>query len=276
MNLKKHKKSLIIKNTVNALIIFSFLLAFAFNAVGQSATTGLPLTPSDLFAKLSELKAANPKITADELLKQATDLMNKNGLNYEFELDTNTCTKIAEARKQLKPEQGTAVGGRIKLTPKEGDAVLVFVPNFENSTCGKCYAPIPLVAATGQDFVAVIQGQNVGFVRPTNLGLNFIELVDNQNLNTTVRRWLTPQRSVPLGVSEDGNRLYLALPASGFEELALIVHENGVIELAKREGLDLKDKGTEVKDPANSLSVKYLSFGTGASKRVLKFSAPCN
>lgn len=162
MNLKKHKESSIVKSIINALICSAFLLAFSFNIIGQSATTGLPLIPSDLFVKLSELKTANPNITADEMLKQATDLMNKNGLNYEFELDTNTCTKIAEARKKLKPEQGTAVGGRIKLTPKEGDAVIVFVPNFENSTCGRCFAPIPLVAATGQDFVAVIQGQNVG------------------------------------------------------------------------------------------------------------------
>lgn len=256
--------------TVNILLLL--LLLFAQNFYGQ-ATTGFAADYSDVFERLAEKKTANPKIKPDELAVFANNLLAQKGLNYEFELDQSVCNIVAERRKKLKPGQSDKIGGKFLLQPKTGNATNVFIPNILSSPCGKCFATLPVVAADETEFVVLIQNRNVGFLRANGLFLNEVALLDNKDTNKIVRRWTIPFRSIPLGVSSDGMRLYLPLPSKNFDEIVLSIYENGVIEFVQRAEAELGEKPSEVK--GSVAPFKLLSFGTDEKKRTLRYTESC-
>jgi len=249
------------------------LLLFAQNFYGQKATMGFAADYSDIFERLAEKKTANPKIKPDELVVFANDLLALKGLNFEFELDQSVCNIVAERRKKLKPGEPDKISGRFLLQPKTGNATNVFIPNILPSACGKCFATLPVIAADATEFIVLIQNRNIGFLRANGLYLNEVALLDNKDTNKVVRRWTIPFRSIPLGVSPDGTRLYLPLPSKNFDELALVFYENSVIEFVQRADAELNEKPSEVKGSLALL--KLLSFGTDEKKRILRYAEPC-
>jgi len=260
----------------NKLIIVNillFLLSFSQNLYGQMATTGFSVDYSDVFERLAEKKAASPKIKPDELTLFANELLAQKGLNYEFELNQSVCSIVAERRKKLKPGATDKIGGKFLLQPKTGDATNIFIPNIQSSSCGKCFATLPVVAADETEFIALIQNRNTGFLRSNNLILNEVTLVDNKDSGKIIRRWTVPFRSVPLRISADGERLYLPLPSKNFDELVLIVYENGVVEFIPRNAAELNEKPIEAK--GSIAPFKELSFGTDEKKRILRYMENC-
>lgn len=203
------------------------------------STLGFTADYSDIFERLEEKKTANPKIKPEEFAAFANDLLARKGLNYEFELDQSVCKIVAERRKKLKPGQPDKIGGRFMLQPTTGNATNIFIPNIQATPCGKCFATLPVIGADEKDFIVLIQNRNTGFLRSDKLILNEVAHVDNKDVGKTIRSWAVPFRSVPLGVSEDGESLYLPLPSKNTVELALIVYENGVVEFIPRSAAEL-------------------------------------
>lgn len=262
-----------LKNIKFIVLVFSLCLFVSSNAGAQQATLGFTAEYSNIFELLAEKKTANPKIKPEELAAFANDLLTKKGLNYEFEFLPQICNAVAERRKKLKPNEPNKIGGKFNLQPKEGDATNIFIPNIESAPCGKCFLTLPVVAADDKEFIALIQNRNTGFLRTDGFSLNEIALIDAKDLNKIIRRWTIPFAATPLGVSADGLRLFLPLPAKNLDELVLIVFENGVIEFVKRADAEIKDLPTEMKN--NAAPFKFLSFGAAENQRILKFKEKC-
>lgn len=256
-----------------------FVLTAAFSLSGQ-VVTGLKVKSSDIFERLADKKAENSKISASDLATFANELLDKQGVNYEFSFDSNTCSLLDEKRKNLKKDQSKELNVRGTFTPEIGDKTTLFLPEviFIEGNCKRCFVRLPVVAATEKDFMTIIQERNVNFLLPGNFSLETVALVDNVSPANVKRIWKVPSRTVPIGVSEDGKRLYLDLNINELNDLALVIYENGVAQFNVKKDLNLSEKAAPLKDfpkDSNSSSVSYISFGTGETKRTLKFSSPC-
>lgn len=265
-----NRRKIFILTAIFNLVFLSSMLTVNF--YGQ-ATTGFTADYSDVFQLLAEKKSANPKIKSGELTRFANELLGQKGLNYEFELDPSVCRVVAERRKKLKSGESNKVGGKFLLKPKEGNPTNIFIPDILVTPCGKCFATMPVVAADENEIIVLIQKRNVGFLREDGLVLNEIVLLDNKDTNKINRRWKTPFRTIPLGVSLDGKRLYLPLPNNNLDELALIVYENGVVEFVERGAAELNDEAIQ---SSHTAPFKLASFGTDDKKRVLRYAENCN
>ena len=269
---------------------FAFLLLFtAFFVISnvsvalsqQARVNAFSIERSDLIEKLKQKKTENPKITATELVDYGNDLLFKSGFNYEFGLAPKICKIIADKKAKAKPEQGNAVGITAKFNQEQGEPVAVKFSDVvtEIDGCGACALEVPLVAVTSKDFVTIVLGRNIKFQLSPDIILERVELVDNQNLKAVIRSWQIPFQAVPIGISKDGTSLILDLPTGEVNELALQIFDNGVLQLAAKKDLNLSEKPNSLKDfpkDPNNAYLSYITFGTGATKKTLKFSAPCS
>jgi hypothetical protein len=259
------------------------ILIFAFQqipAYGQQATINpLTIKPSNLIEDLKALKASNPNISAEDFVKSANEMLDKQGFNYAFVFDEKVCQQVEEVRKKQK-DPNAPINLRGKLNSVAGEpANLVFseVKNEKNEC--SCFVQIPVWEATERDFVTFIKNVNVKFLLPPNFLINEFALVDSKEPGAVIRRWKTPFRAVPLSISDDGKILFLPLPEKELSDLALIIFDEGVIQFYARKDIDKDKKGTTLKefpkDAANP-NLSYIQFEAGGIKQTVRFSAPCN
>lgn len=266
------------KNTLSKFFIivcFNFIFASQPVFSQQAKINALRLQPSNLIEELVQYKTANPEISDEELAKAANSMLDKQGFNYAFTFDENTCRLINEARKKQKDPKG-ALNLTASLNSVGGDRTSLALPD-EKYECGRCLVYLPVWEASEKDFVTFIRGINVKFHLPPNFFLNEIALVDSKDLTKVVRRWKIPFQAEPLSISEDGKILFLALPESRLSRLVLMVFEEGVIQFYARNNLESAVKGkllTEApKDAVSNFS--YMKFESGEINQTVRFTAPC-
>ena len=263
------------------LICVLFVISSPFAAFSQQARVdAFSIVRSNLIEQLKQKRMESPKITANELVNYGNDFLSKSGFNYEFGLAPKICKIIADKKAKAKPEQNNAVGITAKFNQEQGEPVTVKFSDVvtEIDGCGACALEVPLVAITDKDFVTIVLGRNIKFQLPPDIVLEKVDMVDNENLKAVVRSWQIPFQTTPIGVSKDGTVLIVDLPIKELTELALQIFDNGVIQLAAKKDLNLIEKPILLKDfpkDPNNAYLSYITFGAGASKKTLKFSAPC-
>jgi hypothetical protein len=262
-----------------------FLIAAIFTIVAQASVFGQQVTikpfavnASTLLEDIKTLKSTNPKLSTEELVKNANALLQKQGLNYSFALDSGICQKVDELKKKQKTPTAP-ISLNAKLNSFEGDKANITLPPVRfGKVGGNCFSLLPLLEVTQNDFVTFIENRTVKFYRPENFNFNEIVLVDNKTFKANVRSWKVPFCTTPLSVSEDGKMLYLSLPADELREMVLIAYDEGTIQFYPKKDIDLTEKSVALESLPKTLNLpnsSFISFGTGEKQRVLKLSNTC-
>lgn len=258
-----------------------FVLGCLSPAANAQQVTVKPfsVTQLNLISDLKAVKMSNPKITAEEFAKTANSLLEKQGLNFVVAFDANTCQKISQAIAGLK-DKSTPLNLRAALKSPVGENANLLLPevNFSKNECVPCFVRLPILEATAQEFVTLVQGKNIKFFLPPNFILNEAFLVDGKDLTTVKTRWRMPFRTTPLSVSDSGNILYLGFPEPELSDLALMAYGEGVFQFCAKSEIDADKKGVLLKDfpqNANNPNLAFIKFTGGETNQIIKFSTAC-
>lgn len=271
------------KNTLVKFLLF-FTLIFIFESKiiysQQVRMNSLAVSPSNIIEDLKKFKTDNPGASAEQLVNTANSLLDRQGFNYSFVFDENTCRAIAEARNKRK-KSNEPLNLNAKLNSVAGEITSIVLPEerYEKSECGRCSVYLPVWEATEKDFVTFVQNINVKFYLPSNFTVNEIQLVSDKDLKTIVRRWKVPYRIAPLSITDDGKIIYLPLPDKELNDLVLMIYDEGVIQFEAKKEISSDKKGTILKNfPADAANpqASYISFGNSGIKQTLRYSAPCD
>jgi hypothetical protein len=269
------------KITTNFFIqLFFVLVCLSASANAQQAKIKpLSVTQSNLINDLKAAKTSNPKITTAEFVKTANSLLEKQGLNFVVAFDPNTCQKISQAIANLK-DKTAPLNLRTALKSPVGENANLLLPevSFSKNECAPCFVRLPMLEATANDFVTLVEGKNIKFFLPSNFILNEAFLVDEKDLTTVKTRWKIPFRTAPLSVSDSGNILYLGFPEPELSDLALMAYGEGVFQFCAKSEIDADKKGVLLKDfpkNADNPNLAFMKFSSGETTQIIKFSTAC-
>jgi hypothetical protein len=237
------------------------------------------IAPAMILSDVKALRAANPKMPAAEFVDAANKLLEKQGIPFTFSFDEATCLAIDKSIKSLK-NAPPKVNLRTKLRSVGGEPASLTLPpaDFANTECSKCSVTLPVLELTEKEFVALMLGRNIKFHLPPNFLVSEAALVDEKDLTTVRTKWRIPFRTRPLGVSYDGNVLYLGFPDPELKEISLAVFGEGVFQFATREEAESNGKGSalsEVPKDATNPDRAFVRFENRGLKQMVKYSNSC-
>jgi len=260
-------------------IFFALVCLSAAANAQQVSVKPFSVVQSNLISDLKAAKISNPKITAQEFVKTANSLLEKQGLNFVVAFDANTCQKISQAIAGLK-DKTAPLNLRTALKSPVGENANLLLPevNFSKNECVPCFVRLPILEVTAQDFVTLVEGKNIKFFLPSNFILNEAFLVDEKDLTTVKARWKIPFRTAPLSVSGNGNILYLGFPEPELSDLALMAYSEGVFQFCAKSEIDVEKKGVLLKEfpkNASNPNLAFIKFTGGETNQIIKFSTAC-
>lgn len=269
------------KNTINLILFVAFVFFFGLPVIAQKVdikpfAVGQTMTIDDL----KKIKAANPKIAAEDFVAAANALLGKKGLNFIFAFDAATCQKIEQAKKARKdPNAPLNLRTALKSVLGESASLALPEPGFDKSECVPCYVALPVLDLTEKDFVTVVEGFNIKFILPANFIASEAALVDGKDLRTVKTKWKLPFRTTPLSVSDEGNILYVGFTDNELSDLTLMIYSDGAFQFAARKNIDAAKKGVLLKDfpkDANNPNLAFIRFENGEISQTIRFSTRCD
>ena len=260
------------KTSIAFLVFFTFACCVAGSAQ-QYKPAPLAVQRSAFIDRLKALRTANPKMPMAEFIAAANSLLDKHGIGFAVSLDAATCGRIRKVKEQQKdPSASLTLGATLRSVDAEGATLTLPEPKFPSGDCG-CYIELPLLQITDKDFITVIRGRNIGFHLPTNFSSAQAELIDAKD-NTVRRKWRIPFRSVPIGVSHDGNVLYLAFDEPELSDLSLLVFGEGVFQIGTRAEAEEGGKG-KLGETAPTVGYRYINFERWGNSYLVRFTELC-
>ncbi|MGD9561099.1 MAG: hypothetical protein AB7F88_02640 [Pyrinomonadaceae bacterium] len=237
------------------------------------------IAPPTILSEVKAFRAANPKMPAVEFVNAANKLLEKQGIAFTFSFDDATCQAIERSIKSLK-KTPPKLSLKTKLRSVGGEPASLTLPpaDFANSECSKCSITLPVLELTDNEFVALMWGRNIKFHLPANFIVSEVSLADDKDLTTTKTKWRIPFRSTPLGVSYDGNVLYLELPDPELKDISLAVFGEGVFQFATREEAESSGKGillTEIPEHLTGSNIAFIRFENRGLKQTVKYPTAC-
>jgi hypothetical protein len=240
--------------------------------------TPFSLANSKLLEQIRAARAADPKMTNEQLADAANALLQKAGLSFQVFFDATTCEKLKKARDAQKdPSAPLKLGTKLQSLGADTVSLSLDAPNFVNPACGGCYVSLNVLEITDSDLVSIIQGQNIKFARPQNFLVNEAVLLDAKERNVIKRRWRLPFRTMPIGISSDENVLYLGFDEPELAGLSLLIYSEGVFQFGTRAEAELGGKGSlEPASPSSEAQqLKYIKFDRWGSTYIVRYAPPC-
>jgi hypothetical protein len=280
-----HWRSTLLRKTLLTLMVVCLLAAVSITvpeanltAQGQtklrSATMPRPdpqIKPSPLMEDLRNHRQTHPNITLKQLADFGNERMKIKGFNYDFAMCE--IIKANQHPKMLRSDYPVSrlYSYRLTLTTGEKQRFQI-VTDETDPLCGECVLSIPCQSVSKSEFTVIASGRKYQVKRAASFTLNEIFLVDKR-MKKVLRRWETPFLSYPVGVSEDGLKLYLP---TDLEELVLEVSSSGIQFRAKSQ-LKLPPEGEWLEnhpvDP-NDETLAFMRFRSGKKSFIIRFSAP--
>jgi hypothetical protein len=258
-----------------SLVLFSLPLnQLLVSASTEESQRSILLTSSNLLEDVEKRLHDEPNINAEALANYANGLLTEKGFNYDFEV----CDAIG--RQRLK--QSTATLAQIPFSSKvlqaKGQPLnLKFVStNPADGLCGECFSSIPALRVTKTEMEILSGGQHLHLKRPPTFYLDQAELVD-RSMKRVLRTWQLPYQTGPVGISEDGRKLYIPLE-SGPESLILELSEDGKVQFRSRASISVRDESETIENTPRDRKNAYLGFKRFKSDGqtfVVRFSWPC-
>lgn len=261
----------------------TFLLCFGalFLEINAQQVSFKPFSvnESNLIAELKSLKNSNPNISADEFIKNANLLLEKQGLNFVVGLDPATCQKIEQLKKAQKTP-GAPLNLRATLKSPLGESATLSLPEaeFSKNECFSCFMNLAFLEITDKDFVTVVEGSNLKFFLPGNFLVSEAALVDEKDLTTVKKKWRMPLGATPISVSDDGNILYLGFEDPELKDLTLAAFGEGVYQFHAKKDLDAKKKRSQIEKPQNitvAPNISFIKFESTGKKQTIKAPVKC-
>jgi hypothetical protein len=232
------------------------------------------IKPSNFIGDLRRRKKEFPNITNKELVVYGNQMLKSKGLDYTFdwtpkELDQENFDETSPFKFEFMGKDGA---------PK--------ALQFINDDFGHpCYSTIniPLSSITDEEMTIISGGKRFEVKRPKEFNLEEFVLVDS-NLKNTIRKWKTPIDATPVGISEDGKKIYFSSwefdqdPENGYKEsvlsLAVEVSEEGALKLVDLNTIK-SGKGINIGYDKEFTEIIYNKYKIEGKEFIIKFSAPC-
>jgi hypothetical protein len=209
------------RSSVHSLVVLAILL-IAGLAIAQSDTfSGMAMRESrtelgrqgDFPPKLEEevqrFIKKDPRLSAEKITAYANSVLQRRGYLYEFEIRD----LIQNNKLQLVDSERNDDVKKLYLIPfdLEGGARRSFQiwVNLEG-LCGENFVYLSAINVMSQNVLAVLDGKQYSFKRPAGFLLDEMELVD-ETLKKEIRKWEVPEQTWPVGISADGQTLYLPI-----------------------------------------------------------------
>ncbi len=216
--------------SIKNLIKILFILVCCVGSVFAQKVDIKPFTidKSDLIGDLKQLKIANPKMLVEDFVKVANSLLEKKGINFIVGFDSITCLKIDQVKKSQK-DQSLPLNLRTTLKSSVGETASLALPeaNFIKNECFSCFVILPFLEVTQNEFVTIVQGNNLKFNLPANFLLNEISLVDEKDFLIVKNKWKIPFKTVPISISDDDDFIYLGFNEPELADLSLVAFSTG-------------------------------------------------
>jgi hypothetical protein len=232
------------------------------------------ITSSSLLEDVQRKLQEEPNIPLEKLAEYANRLLAEKGLNYDFEV----CEAIGPKRFKKTPDTLSQISYSYPMRQTDGHLInLQFVStNPADGLCGECFSSIPAQRVIKSEMEILSNGQRLRLKRPLSFNLDQAELVD-QSMKTVSRTWQLPYQTAPVGISEDGMRLFIPLE-SGPEALILELSEDGRVQFRARTAVALQGEGETIENAPRDRKNAYLGFKrfkAGGRTYIVKFSWPC-
>jgi len=142
---------------------------------------------------------------------------------------------------------------------------------------------IPVSKVSEQLMTVVSDGKEIELKRPPEFGLEDVELLE-KDLKKSIRKWKSPIDATPVGISEDGTKIYFESwefyqdENDGGKEkpikLAVEVSADGSLKLIDENEIK-SDRGVVFDYDKKFTEIQYSRFKVGNNEYILKYSAPC-
>ena len=237
------------------------------------------IRPSNIITALRKVKDENPNMTAKELADFGNKYKKKHGYDYTFHWKPKGKENEANLSKMEK--------GYYQFFYKFSDlsgktaGFQLMNDNFEHP----CFSviDIPLTKISEKTMTVIADGKEINLKRPKDFYLEEFALVD-KTLKKQIRKWKTPIDALPVGISEDGTKVYFDSwefeqdETEGYEEsaidLAVEISEDGSLKLVDRSEIK-SDKGVDIDYNKKFTEIIYKKYKVGAREYIINFSAPC-
>ncbi|HZS08633.1 MAG TPA: hypothetical protein VFD58_27615 [Blastocatellia bacterium] len=251
----------------------------------------LKLKPSSLVEDVRRQLEKHPAMTAKEVTAYANSLLVKKGFNYGF------ATADFIRKHNVKPVGARDYIQTLRFSLEQPDGVKVTLQSrVEEGRCGEFFADIPALRVTRQEIVALLDGRIQRFRRPKEFDLDEMELL-NEAMKQVIRKWEVPDQTYPLGISADGQTLYVPVNFSKADSEAvgqvlwkgeqpeklryplsvLAISSSGIRFEVAAEVLR-QQKSEEItsypKDPNNDY-LAFRKFRVGGKTYIIRYSSPC-
>ncbi|HUR96622.1 MAG TPA: hypothetical protein VMZ26_01015 [Pyrinomonadaceae bacterium] len=237
----------------------------------------LKVTRSTFIEQVKALRAANPKMTPEDLVAAANALLDKNGVNFAISFDAATCDRLRKVKSEQKdPTVPLTIGATLKSVDAEGAALALPEPLLQPFHNCNCYIELPLLQVTDSDFIAVISGRNIKFHMPANFSTFEAKLLDPKTEGPVKRKWRIPFRGSPVGVSNDENVLYLAFPDPELSDISFAVFGEGVFQIATRAEAEDGGKGKLIRPSTAPSADSRTRFDRWGKSFVVSYMPPCS
>ena len=238
------------------------------------------IKPSNLVEELRKKNTENPNMSAKELAGYGNELLKKHGYDYTFDWqpkgkeNEETLTKIGNENYLSFKYEFTDATGKVKQFQLMND-------DFGHP----CFSiiEIPITKINERMMTVVSDGKEIELKRSKDFELEEFELVES-SLKKTLRIWKTPIDATPVGISEDGKKVYFESwqfyqdeTENGKESvinLAVEVSEDGSLKLIDLNEIK-SDKGVDIDYDKKNTEIIYKKYKVGNNEYTLKYSAPC-
>lgn len=267
--MKQLKESLKYSKIFFVIIFYS---VFTLTTFSQQVTMApFQIQSSDFESKILRFVEENPKVSTDEVIKKANELILEDGLNFIFAFDKTTCQKISDFKNDKK-NKDKPINLTAKLKSTDGELTIVLLPNvkFPKSNCGNCFVEIPVLSITDKFFITKIRGLNVKFDMPGNFNLSSVALFVNDDSANIKNHWIIPGKSEPFSISSDNKIIYFDFPIGNFSDIALLIYDDGDFQFFKKSNLVISESIKNNKDQG------YIIIEKDNKTKTLKFTKICN
>lgn len=220
-----------------------------------------------IFGELEKRNAQDPQMTEDKLVKLGNELIQTMG--YTFSLDPS---KFKGAKEN-----------RYVFTGTDGKTVAL---KFDEVESGPCFEVLnlPVEKINDKEIVIVKDGIKYAVKRPRGFYTEEFVLVD-KTLKKTIRKWAAPIDATPVGISDDGKKIYYEFGFSmepdprkkdpAVEEMLSEISEDGTIRFVAKNDPRV-NKGKELEGYPVKSEISYMEFVTkNNTTYIVKFSYPC-
>jgi hypothetical protein len=205
------------------------------------------IKPSLLLDKLAKEKSENPKISKDELVKFANELIHKYGVDFWVDVaglieNKTEANEIEELIDDF--EFNVRFSFTATLSNSKEKSFQIESPR-DSCCCGYAYASFPVSNITSDKMTLIVDSKPFELNR--NKDISFSQehvLIENVLSPKKIRSWQIPFETYPFGISEDGMKLYVDYEETG---LLLEIGEHGEIKFVSKDAQHIIKNGKDLR-----------------------------